>query len=92
MLETPVDLSLGSEVKLEVVVQACNPNTWAVEASQSLWVQGQPNLCREFQGSQIDIVKPYQKKNETSKQTSPKNNDDHSKHLRKVLFLLFTVN
>lgn len=69
MLETPVDLSPGSEVKLEVVVQACNPNTRAVEAVQSLWVQGQPNLCREFQGSQIDIVKPYQK-NETNKQTN----------------------
>lgn len=37
MLQTAVELwTEGSEVMLEVVLHACDPNTWEVEAGQSL--------------------------------------------------------
>lgn len=44
-----------------MVVLTFNPSTGA-EAGGNRWVQGQPDLQYEFQGSQGYIEKPYLKK------------------------------
>ena len=54
-----------------------NPSIWKAEASESLWVQGQPGLQREFQDSQLyqntKQNKTKQKKqNKTKKKPKPK--------------------
>ena len=47
-----------AERQLGVVVFTFNSSTWKAEAGGSLWGQGQPGLCSEFQNSQGYVERP----------------------------------
>jgi hypothetical protein len=49
------------------VAHIFNSSTWEEEAGRSLWVQGQPGLWSEFQGSQGCTEKPCLENKQTNK-------------------------
>lgn len=58
-------------MKLDMMVQDCNPNIHEAEARRFLWIQGQPGPGSEFKSSLSQIVS-IKKQNKTKQtQLSP---------------------